>query len=331
MNIENNKFNEFKVWFDKFHDKYGGFRPMFLEQWFQRIDKTHEQIRKILGGERAVYNIELNDKNNDQLEKINYYADLTIKIVPNYLSKNDLDRSVFINGIIQKGTHDAIKLTKHLSSYASDNCGSEEKNCISRYLSELGALWEKQIISDISLEILVSTEPSCFVSLGHYSTDVDSCFRQNGSSQKDKYAFAQTLNTCVILIKNKSQKQGCARCLGFSNDEFNHFNIINYYFKKEVKEGDTIAALKALVEKMLKKQNVMIKENIIECKKDDFYKNKYFNLTFADNVTKVQQFKADQFMIKQCHCTSCGRTMKNMENITIKNNSCLCESCSKYN
>jgi hypothetical protein len=331
MNVESvaypDKLEDFLKWVETFKKKYGGWYPHDIKGWYNRVEKSHASIRNTLLGDkvRKEFIFDLKSQQNPiSAEDAEPHINEILKIVPDYLIDYKFQKDAFLKPIVQDGTHNAYKVSKHVRTYAEKVYHhSPEKNAVlkplDKALAQLGELWKKARSSDTQLEATISTSPRAFLLLGHYRPDVDSCFRQGSDKTKDKYALGQTPNTFVVSIASKhptqDRLQNVARCYGWTNDN-TVFNTANYYFVKGFQEGDGIEVLKRIFQSltgnpmdMYEERQYMYDDKLYDPARHVFH-NTYARWTFVKQgagVPGIQLFSPVLDLVKKFKCPNCGR------------------------
>lgn len=81
----------------------------------------------------------------------------------------------------------------------------------------------------IYYKLIIDTQPSAFIKIGHYGADKYSCWKQGGCHNNRKYIFALQKDTFVLNLYevNKEGNKHLGRMLGFYKNGV--VNIYNFY------------------------------------------------------------------------------------------------------
>lgn len=342
----NKKFADFTQWFSdgekSFIGRHGRFVPSNPLYWLNRVEEKHSRLRTILGAEKVSQTINLEKEQEIlNIKDIKAQIDGILHIIPNYLSDNNFDINVFASPYIQLGTHNAIKLSKHVITYASnflrrihgtEECVQRIKN-IERLLSEIGKELSKKQVTAQQLEVTLSTTHKAFALLGHYGPDEDSCFNQSSDKPSHKYILAQSENTFVITIAGENKKgkiKNLARAFGWFDNSFNVANVSNYYARSEISEGNAIKCLKIFFSTLLQKEVNFIPDVArIRGNNRAIFHNPYGRWTF---IAKNYKSQSDQDYtltpfencINKYLCDICGMEKDHLIDIDGK---VACTSC----
>ncbi len=310
-------FQDFLGWKKKFLERNEGYYPKFEKSWFEKVEKNHEALRNFIGGEMIQRFYKLNSQQGKVDEKdCKHIIDQLLLYLPYYLEEYGYDRSVFLSPTVANGTHNIIRLGKHVRTYAEQRTregtvSPENLKNIEKLLSELGQVWAKAKTSESELVIAPSTTERGFMLLGHYGPDPDSCFRQGSDKTQHKYIFAQTPHTFVITISKKHPKKpkqiNVARCMGFANPSFTTFSLNNYYFLPKFPEGDALQCIRMLFEELWK-DKAEFHEDIVRI--DDYvFQNPSCNWCFSkgkDSRPTGYQLRSNIKNLRQFYCIKCG-------------------------
>lgn len=267
---------------EKFNKKFGNYRPDYITDWLIKHKKSHENLRKVLGGESSKFKIQMKigqEKLSDKLCK-EYAAQIT-KIMPAFwgtycISETILKWPMYTHNIDVHGTTKKrqIRTSAFITGYAEKfaKISTENKKILNKILEQLGQHWSK--LKDIDKEFLItlSTSPVAFVMIGHYGPDNNSCFRHGKENWKHKFKLSERKDTFVLLISSKNEDNRykvLARQWGFYNDGM--FNICNLYFSK-IADG-IVEKINHKIFSHLSKQDLKLHRNLISIDKKDIYHN----------------------------------------------------------
>ncbi len=263
--------NEVKENLVNFLDRHDSLMKGKMNRLIKSNSENHNEIKELIGGESAIFEVELKEKVDienidinclyENLEDIECFAPLE-----DYYKKYKLKREDLKNPYIGK-----IKTTKHLSSFF--NTHHNFKNYIQPAISRLGEVYDSAKIKDGKYQVSIDTSPMAFTQLGHYRVDNGSCFAcTQGSNEESKYKLGGRANTFVMLISEKQlkfQDSGevsedtpiYARAIGFFNPKDEAINIFNVYTNNgdhgididRLSMGNIMAVCKTLSSGLLKK------------------------------------------------------------------------------
>jgi hypothetical protein len=334
---------EFEQWFfSDFIKRNGGVYPKNIKRWLSTLDERHERIRKVLGGDRVDMSISAQAvkmaASGPEYEEI---VDELVSLFPSYLQDNQLDRNAFASPTIPRGSHNAIKISKHFMSYAGRRLeefpAAVAKQTIERAnkcFSKLGAVWGKSSNNEVCASVTISTTPRAFALLGHYGPDQESCFRQGSDKTLDKYVVGQTPETFVATISMPSEKapskhRNVARAIGFLSPRSDYiFNTFNYYFTPGLAEGDAIALLTKAFGQLVGREKCVFLERYLAIEQGVFV-NDYARWTFnfSDGPTDAQELSPDQNGVKIFVCPVCNRKHKTDDYWAKIDGYFVCELC----
>lgn len=219
-----------------------------LGQFFDAVQTSHNEIRKLLNGHSLQVSIEFENKNkpiSDEdfkpivqklREKIpNIVDDLYI----HYGRKLD-DLKMPLMRIFDHN-HKFIKSSTFLTHCAKSNLISKEDiNEVNKCQSKLGELWKRYSTSSGQLTTEISTQTIDFLRIGTFGPDDNSCFRYSGGSAFTRHIIGESPNTYVVKFYEKDKV--VARMLGVLTNK-NVMNFFNLYMNKGVSEGNLIESL----------------------------------------------------------------------------------------
>jgi hypothetical protein len=222
---------ELLSWYSDYRKKYAyEYMPKNVEEWLEELDKSKKEFRKLLGGERKTFEIELKDEQRPASESICYpIVDEILPIIPDYLKQYNLNKTVFLYPNIKSAKN--ISTSKHISTYATKQ--KVEKDKIGKIiiaLSKLGEIWKRAKAENSKTKITFSTDPRAFTLLGKYGADRGSCLAAENSDKK--YAIGLYPTSFIILIpKDNSvvteEKENFAEVRGIGCVTNGILNIIN--------------------------------------------------------------------------------------------------------
>ena len=335
---------EFKLWYKKFLDKHGGFSPTNLDLWIDRVNSNHEFIRSVMGADLVSLEIELEEYQNaisDDMAAM-YYTQMSDIIggfdgMTRYL-KGDIFE-MLKRPTYNAGTHDSIKTAKHirqcLERYAADYQSSTWFSTVwvklEAVLSKLGEEWSKARTKNGKYHVTISTTPKAFALLGHYKTDVDSCFRQNGSSQQDKYCVGQSNNTFVITVAENGTN--IIRAFGCLDRPTKTVHLANQYYLPGVCEGDAIEIFKKSfskafnVEYRYSESTIWPRDRAIVFINEKFGRCTFIppSVAYLDDVDRPRM---DTNLIKVWRCQICHSDLQEKHMFhNVVDDFVLCECC----
>lgn len=332
---------DFHSFFDPYIFKHRGFVPPNVDLWFDKVEQNKVNIRKLISGHKLqkFYTIASSQSSLPPDQTLQLAKELE-QYLPRYFQDYKYDHTIFNNPTIPNGSHNSIKVTKHIRTYAQQFLGKDHpylKN-VDLFLNKLGEAWAKVRSSDCKLEITISTWAKAFVLLGHYGPDEDSCWRQGSNHPHDKYIFGQAKDSFVITIAEFSDKKNkyinSGRCIGFLQDD-NTIGISNYYFKKRFQEGNAIGAIRKLFEELWQDVSEFHEGGhvIMDGRNDNwkFYHNAYGNWVLTkgkdSKLDKTVLLKLDPNFILYFMCEICGRNKKSIDAWEKIDDKLCCSSC----
>lgn len=298
---EHDVYGDFLEWFDRGEKSFilrnGGMHPMLNRTWAKLVDQNHQNLRNFLGGTLIERKVEIQaDVGSVSLDEIIDQVTIIKNILPEYLHHNGFAEQVFTESTIRDGTHNAIKVGKHISNYAhvwlrnnfTSSAEIDSKNkAIGQAMSKIGAVFAKKKTCSQTLYVTLSTTAKSFALLGHYGPDEDSCFRQGSDKTNHKYTLGANKDTFVLTIAHLDKKgsiRNVGRLIGFASADFKVFNVFNLYSKKELSEANAIKTLEVFFSELLQSE-VLMAENASAIKKYDkegdiIFHNKYGRWSF---------------------------------------------------
>lgn len=257
---------DFNIWLNNpnkpkgFKIRHGGFFPCDIDKWHDKVEENHQDIRNWLGGVRKSIIIKLNAQQNQASEELaRPIINSILNTIPDYLNCYGFDESVFLSPSIRQGTHNSIRVGKHIRSYAENYLRNDPSRDytlrdLDRKLAALRTIWAKAKTQPSTLEVTLTTSPRAFVLLGHYGPDADSCFRNGSDKTADKFVMGQSKDSFVLVIsklnEGTSKFEQVARAFGFTSNNFKYISVCNFYYSDGLSEGDSIEAIKTFVEQI---------------------------------------------------------------------------------
>jgi hypothetical protein len=325
---------EFNEWYNQFYQKYKGIRPQ--KDWFRYSVKAHEKIAEFLGGQNKSLKIELDDKQClvDQKIALQYAALLVVEI-PSYFQVNQVTIADLSWPFIKnKGNKKWGKDIRQFIDNESKLGKQYNIDKINDIISKLGQEWVKCKTVKDTCYVTMSVSPQTFCLLGHYYPDKyhDSCFKQKGQHNIDKYVLGQSENSFVILISkdpiinlDEQKKQILARCWGLTRS-LERWHLTNLYYVPDIKEGNAYKCLIKFFESLLNKEGLMPYDGRFSL--EGAYKNRTKTLSFFNNNSPI----ADYFYLNKKDglesikfCTWCKNCEDNLED--VDDNFHVCKSC----
>lgn len=317
----------FSEWIVGFRKKHEGYFPSNLEKWFNRVESSHNDLRKRIGGIRKQVFYKLSSAQNPISKKdAEPYVRDIMEIVPQYLNGYGFTEDVFLLPTIQQGTHSVFKTGKHIRTYASSHVrdqrvAGDSKPKLARLdkaLSELGNLWAKARTSESELEATLSTSAKSFVLLGHYGPDSDSCFRNGSDKTNHKFVLGQTPNTFAFSISKrhptKPKNINVFRAFGWIDN--NVVNFVNPYLLAGFAEGDAIETMRRVSSEILN-EDVDVTEDACLIAgtgeaNNGIYNNPYGRWSFTTKGRKIgpQTLTPYRNFIQLFECDCCHQQMR---------------------
>lgn len=307
------------------------------KHWYEKCEKTHQEIRDIIGGVAKEYTIQIENK------EYKSDAEKTIGLIKKLDSiENNNQFSTGLNTslgskwtelirlpTVPNGTHRANKISYYLDlirnriKFSKLNSNKE----YSDVLSQLGELWQKSHTKKQTLNCMIDTTIEAFAKLGTYKVDYDSCFKAGGGSAKCKYYLAEIPNSFVCIVREKDTI--VSRLIGALSN--NTVNFWNFYFSK-VNEGNIRECLKAISADILNLDPEVLHcyEDRLELPTGYIYQNDYFNVTFARKNSNPEPALNKQYFIFNTtvkECEGCGNGYGN--GAKLVDGYYYCAKCSK--
>lgn len=342
-------FEELEKWLEGFRKRHQGYFPQKMERWYQRVEKSHQEIRNLIGGIRVqkLFTLESN-QDAVALEQIKPITNEILAIIPSYLAGYGFTEDVFCRPTIQQGTHSVFKVSKHVRTYAekvlknpynSDDTKEKMKR-LDKALSRLGEVWAKSKTSNIELEATLSTSAKSFILLGHYGPDSDSCFRNGSDKTNHKFVLGQTPNTFTLSVAQKHPKKdkfvNKARAFGFVSNNNKTLNFCNLYLSPGFMEGDVLNVVSRMSEeilggkcKMQEDMNSIYGHGEIN---NGIYQNPYgkWSFTLGSKLNIVQQLIPERHLVQTFRCPRCAEPSKNENGWEDVDEEYLCKYCHSH-
>lgn len=336
---------EFNNWINtSFKKKHEGFFPTNLRTWFDRVESSHVDIRKLLGGIRkqSFYKLDSTQNSISKQEAEPIVREIT-NILPQYLAGYGFTDEVFLKPTVQQGTHSVFKVGKHIRTYAlsqlrDTNFYGEAKAKIAKLdqaLSKLGLLWSKARTSSSDLEATLSTSAKSFTLLGHYGPDSDSCFRNGSDKTNHKFVLGQTPNTFTFTISKRHETKpkniNVFRAFGWINQDV--INFCNPYLVPGFAEGDAIEVMRRISSEILRTEAQCIED---QCNIDGsgevnygIYNNPYGRWSFIGKNKRLefQTLIPYRNFIQVFQCDHCGEKFKSDKDFTLIDEEYVCNYC----
>lgn len=232
---------EFYKWFDKSFMQKNAAGILVDNEWYDRVEKSHEEIRAKLGGVRKIQKIELD--NVDPVcswKDIAPYASHLYTLIPDYFSKYQIGIGDMVRPIIPKDKKPkGCKFGKHIATWISWNKkeirGTEKDKTINDLICKIGGAWAAAKSRKDTLYVNISTSPVAFSYIGAYGPDNGSCFRQGAQNHHHKFILGQNQHTFVIIVSSKEQEEtfndanNIARIWGVCNSDMSEIILSNRY------------------------------------------------------------------------------------------------------
>ena len=185
---------------------------------------------------------------------------------------------------------------------------------IDKNLSRLGKLWTSFSPISFDVKVRITADPLSFAMLGEYGdADSDSCFRQGGEREKDKYRLGQTTDSFVVLINsihNDEWSLPNARMWGVYEEKQETIHLSNFYCDETINVSDgEIACLMTKVFKELSEErfNNVFYNRFDSDDSDDLYVNPNpVSFSCRKSIERCY-LKVDTFMLERAfaHCEMC--------------------------
>lgn len=256
--VEN--YEEFDPWFRTFirmGTKYDSYQPSKLSTWFDSVQDAHLEIRKRLDGFQINSHFDLKDiQRSAEMSSAGPIISHICTILPAYKSTYYLKTQDLLSPTMRD--YKGIKTSKHISEYAKvANLSDDQKKELDRLLSALGNEWAKARVKEQKVFTTLSTEAKAFALLGHYGADWNSCFKQGGAKNSNKFHLGECENTFVFLVHDTnckgvdSSSKNWARAWGFFDPKQNVVNFTNLYLTKHLSQGNALEIMKLQAAQLL--------------------------------------------------------------------------------
>lgn len=262
-----------------------GFRQTASKEWFDLVQKNHQDLRSKINGLGCELEIRFENINrsmsNSAFEPI---INDICKLLPT-ISKDLSDRygktldALKLPSIpTDSSTHRMIKSCTFIM-----NCGKyrgltqSELAVLAELVSKLGRFYVVYSTKPCDAKVVLSTETIEFLKLGFYDVDKGSCF----TTGLYKYYLGHGKNSFVLHYFENNEH--LARMWGSFTGKCDIMNISNLYIKQEAHEGNVLTAAKMLYSTI---ESVEL-DDIIETHDvydpSNLYKNGYGTLSFSRN------------------------------------------------
>lgn len=335
--------HEHQGWYDSFHRRHGGFRPSGrAADWMEDCDRTHTELRKMLGGVRVHRTYELGEDTgrltDEQVFKFYVELESIIKTDPGYTDAMQADLYHLIPSrhlaeqYRRTDHHYGTKTSKWITSQLRClTLYSETRKSLDKWLSKLGEAWGRLKGCKDTVSVTLSTSPKAFALVGHYGPDRESCFRQGASRTSNKYMLAVTPQTFVVVIRgctDDQEEEDCernlVRCWGWWEPEGDVWNVANFYFASGTREAIALRALKKLFTELSGKDVHFFEDKMSV--REIVYHNEYLNWSFSSEKTISDQY-LDAVQVKSVKCPSCGEAYDSDEDFSEVDGELVCTSC----
>jgi hypothetical protein len=318
-------YKKFSEWNEQFINENGGF--VATEDWFNKVQESHLNLRKEIGGVRCIKTYDLKAKDLSAGLKFCEHEIETIReAIPN-IDELCSGAENLLKPTITIGKRQ-IKTGKALSQWFEKSTNSGDLLLRSKLTKAISKLGDKWITSDESLTVMLTTTAKSFALLGHLGPDSESCFAQTVSNEEHKYILGQTPNTFILLIKEDGKN--IARFWGFTNDERTVYTIANFYIKGGVQRGRIFKAVELFFADLL---NINLKE--LHCEEDIGFVSEtkflYFNnASWSYSASKINKDQilepVNKGILDEWLCTHCDEYESQGEGGTVDDDA-VCRYC----
>lgn len=188
--------------------KINGLNAVDLSEWFDWVEESHDEIRKLIGGTTKLIEHKIEPKK---------LVDKSMFIVKPIISDLMCDFYEYIEEYqlstdkLKEKTIDGVKTQKHFMTFVNKRYkeNPDKRKMASKMASELGQVYALVYLEE-PLDVLITTEPLAFMNLAHYGCDAYSCFKskiRERFTKRSLYKFnlGTVKNSFVALIGNFSK------------------------------------------------------------------------------------------------------------------------------
>lgn len=271
--------------------KQYNFRQKSFKEWFDLVQKNHQNIRNKIGGLGCELEIRFENINRSMSNDVFYPIMQEICQLLPTLEKDLLDRYGKSPNALKLPSFSTDEFSTHRMIKSSTfimNCGknrglkSSDLNILAELVSRLGRFYTIYSTKPCDAKIVLSTETIEFLKLGFYKVDTGSCFTKGLS----KYYLGQGNDSFVLHYYEDSKH--LARMWGSFTSNCEVMNVSNLYMDKGVHEGNILTAAKMLYATIESVELDDIHETHDVYEPSNLYRNGYGTLSFSKNKIEKQ-------------------------------------------
>jgi hypothetical protein len=289
-------FNDFTKWYKALVAVYGGYEPKNQEVWFDLVQDSHVELRRKIDGVQSIIKHDIKEFQKPLSPQV--YGRFTTaldKILPGFFGyPGENARSDFATPYNFKGIKHSKIVTRYIELYCQFN--NTIKKDVDKILEQLGQKWANGKTQSMTLYSRLDTTARGFAQIGHYGVDRDSCFKQNGCHNHDKYNLGGLDNTFVLLLSECGNFDNidniCGRMWGFYKPRNKTVNFCNLYVDKGFSRGNAVEVCRQHSARILgvEENELTMVEDLIEIKSPVYHNTNSQNWTFyiGDKILTTQ-------------------------------------------
>jgi hypothetical protein len=288
--------DQFQTWFRDFRNIHKG--VCTPDNFFDLVETKHKDIREKIGGIDKTIKVKIENESRPApaSEYVNLYIQL-YDIIPEFWETGEVTLDALAYPTAQGGKRPGVKWGKKIEYFRRKNKVEVDKARLDATLGRLGEIWAKYKSEEQDICVTLSTNPCAFTLLGHYRTDINpktgtqSCFKQMGQRQLDKYCIAAYKDSYVLLVTKNPLSDDWnkntdveARAWGMAYPDLTTFHLSNMYLKiNKNKDGISIGNVMHGIEVLFSNilENKVIKTDGILKVGGGIYKNPEPSLTYS--------------------------------------------------
>ncbi len=256
--------SSFNDWLCDFSSNHGHcLKGLDVKNWLAKVENGHQDIRKFLGGNALQVKVDLDKDVNEKIptEEVYDFVQKLHRLIPDYFAEYGVATGHFCYEKVPFGVkpQKGMAWGKHISGWAKKNkIAKDIQDQLPKLSCELGQIYAKNSISKDTYYVTLTTEPQAFFMLGHYSADMNTCFRSSGLNEAHRYIIGQTENTFIGLVsKSPLEENNVAatpkmRFWGVAGKNFDRFHVCNIYPRNPNDQGNVYKSIHKTFETILK-------------------------------------------------------------------------------
>lgn len=326
--------------FVQWHSLFAPKLSKLSEEFFDKVQESHESIRKEIGGTETIKTIKVDGEqksaNSSVFDELSKELFDMFPLLQNVLELNDFSIKDIRKPTLPQGTHNINKTSKFLRSVWDQQYGMYCESSYSKFntiISKMGVEWAKFKCLEETLTMQLSTAAESFCNLGHYTVDFDSCFRNAKENDFQKYFLGLAKNSFVLLI-NDDKGINIGRFWGFTTENHKRYNICNFYIAKKAHEGTILEGVKLFFADLLKctYDELQTKQNNNKIR-PGLYHNAYGSYSFfkeSEEKFAVLDVYVDSDYTNDGYyvvCQHCGNNYDHADGWELIDVSFVCSTC----